>query len=51
MYEPGRVVTELTVWMGDRCELSAGGPADAVESDLLHGRENAVYRAGIGGGG
>jgi hypothetical protein len=41
----------LTGWMGDRFELPAGGPADAVESDLSHGRENAVYRSGFGGRG
>ena len=41
----------VKVWMGDRFELPAGGPADAVESDLSHGRENAVYRSGFGGRG
>ena len=52
MYEPGRLVTELTGWIGDRSELSAGGgPADAVERDLSDGRTDAVYRSGFGGRG
>ena len=52
LYEPGRLVTELTGWIGDRSELSAGGgPADAVERDLSDGRTDAVYRSGFGGRG
>jgi len=52
MYEPDRLVTELTGWIGDRSELSAGGgPADAVERDLSDGRTDAVYRSGFGGRG
>ena len=52
VYEPGRLVTELTGWIGDRSELSAGGgPADAVERDLSDGRTDAVYRSGFGGRG
>ena len=30
MYEPDRVVTELTGWIGDRFEPPAGVPADAM---------------------
>ena len=48
VYEPGRLVTELTGWIGDRFGLSAGGPADAVERDLSDGRTDAVYRSGFG---
>src|SRR6266481_8213494 len=52
VYEPGRLVTELTGWIGERSELSAGGgPADAVERDLSDGRTDAVYRSGFGGRG
>ena len=51
VYGPDRLVTELTGWMGDRFGHRQGGPADAMESDLSDGRENAVYRSGFGGRG
>ena len=46
-YGPSRVVTDETDDMGDRSGIAwSGGPTDAVEDDLRHGRADAVQRGG-----